>query len=198
MEHSLALSSSCRQTTAEAPDAEAEWIEAAKTTPAAFEPLYLHYRERIHHYLRLRLPSDEDAADATQEVFLRALKALPRYQTRGIPVVVWLFRIAHHLAINQQSRQRPWVSWDALPDALHPTTEPDLETLVQRQEVLRHLQIFLAKLKPSERELLALRYAAGLSSSEIAAVIGKQPAAIRKQLSRLLQSLKEHYTDEHL
>src|SRR5215472_8675920 len=170
MDQRLTLASSRRQTIAEAPDAEAEWIAAAKTTPAAFEPLYLRYRERIHQYLRLRLPSDEDAADATQEVFLHALKALPRYQPRGIPVVVWLFRIAHHLAINLQSRQRPWVSWDALPDELHPTTEPDLETLVQRQEALGHLQIFLATLKPSERELLALRYAAGLNSAEIAAV----------------------------
>src|SRR5713101_957952 len=92
--------------------AETEWMEAAKTDLAAFEPLYLRYRERIYQYVRLRSPSDEDAADATQEVFLRAMKALPRYQTRGIPVVVWLLRITRHLAINQQRRQRPWVAWD--------------------------------------------------------------------------------------
>ncbi len=168
-----------------------------KTDLAAFEPLYLRYRERIYQYVRLRSPSDEDAADATQEVFLRAMKALPRYQTRGIPVVVWLLRITRHLAINQQRRQRPWVSWDALPDRLQPTTEQDVELLVQRQEALERLKIFVGTLKPAERELLALRYAAGLSAPEIAAVIGKRPPAVRKQLSRLLQSLKERYAHEN-
>jgi RNA polymerase sigma-70 factor, ECF subfamily len=177
--------------------AETEWMEAAKTDLAAFEPLYLRYRERIYQYVRLRSPSDEDAADATQEVFLRAMKALPRYQTRGIPVVVWLLRITRHLAINQQRRQRPWVSWDALPDRLQPTTEQDVELLVQRQEALERLKIFVGTLKPAERELLALRYAAGLSAPEIAAVIGKRPPAVRKQLSRLLQSLKERYAHEN-
>src|SRR5215469_7526950 len=84
MDQSVALSVP-RQDTAAARDVEAEWIEAARTTPAAFEPLYLRYRERIHHYVRLRLTSDEDAADATQEVFLQALKALPHYQPRASP-----------------------------------------------------------------------------------------------------------------
>lgn len=44
---------------------------------------------------------------------------------------------------------------------------------------------------------LALRYAAGLNSQQIAAVLGKRPEAIRKQLSRLLQALKELYTYEY-
>jgi RNA polymerase sigma-70 factor, ECF subfamily len=186
---------------AETERAETEWIAAAKTDLAAFEPLYLRYRERIYQYLRVRSASDEDAADATQEVFLRAMTALPRYQTRGIPVVVWLLRIARHLALNEQRHQRPWVSWDALPDRQQPTTEQDVaqdvELLVQRREELERLTSFLGALKPPERELLALRYAAGLSAPEIAAVIGKRPPAIRKHLSRLLQSFREHYAHEN-
>ncbi len=79
-------------------DDEARWIAAAQASPNAFEPLYLRYRGRVYHYLRTRLNNDEDAADATQQVFLQALKALPKYKQRGIPFAVWLFRIAHHLA----------------------------------------------------------------------------------------------------
>ena len=176
---------------------EAEWIAAARINPADFEPFYLLYRERIHHYMRLRLPSDEDAADATQQVFLKALDALPSYQTRGVPVVVWLFRIARHIAIDHHRRQRPSVSWDALPDRLHPMSTHDPDTMVQRQEMLEHLKVLLTKLKPAERELLALRYAAGLHSQQIADVLGKRPEAIRKQLSRLLQTFKEQYKHEY-
>jgi RNA polymerase sigma-70 factor (ECF subfamily) len=176
---------------------EAEWIADARINPAAFEPFYLLYRERIHHYMRLRLPSDEDAADATQQVFLKALDALPGYQPRGVPVVVWLFRIARRTAIDHHRRQRPSVSWDALPDRLHPMSTHDPDTMVLRQEMLEHLKVFLTRLKAAERELLALRYAAGLNSQQIAAVLGKRPEAIRKQLSRLLQALKELYTYEY-
>jgi RNA polymerase sigma-70 factor (ECF subfamily) len=51
----------------------------------------------------------------------------------------------------------------------------------------------LLGLTPYNRELLALRFAAQLSSTEIAAVVGKNPAAVKKQLTRLLQTLKEAF-----
>jgi len=53
----------------------------------------------------------------------------------------------------------------------------------------------LATLPPDARELLALRFAAGLSTAQIAAVIGRSDAATRKRLSRLMQTLQEHYHD---
>jgi RNA polymerase sigma-70 factor (ECF subfamily) len=53
----------------------------------------------------------------------------------------------------------------------------------------------LAALDGEKRELLALRFAGQLSSSEIATVVGKSPAAVKKQLTRLIQALKEQYHD---
>ncbi len=177
-------------------DDEARWIVAAQATPTAFEPLYLRYRGRVYHYLRTRLNNDEDAADATQQVLLQALKALPKYKQRGIPFAVWLFRIAHHLAINVSSRNSSTVSWQALPEMLHPASGQDLEASVLQQETLAHLKRLLATLNPYKRELLSLRFAAGLTVPQIAAVLGKNPEAVKKQLSRLLQSFKEQYHDE--
>ena len=54
----------------------------------------------------------------------------------------------------------------------------------------------LVALDSDIRELLALRFAAGLTFAEIAAVIGKSEAATKKRLARTLQSLKEHYHDD--
>jgi hypothetical protein len=102
-----------------------------------------------------------------------------------------------HTAIDHHRRQRPSVSWDALPDRLHPMSTHDPDAMVQRQEMLEHLKVLLTKLKPAERELLAPRYAAGLHSQQIADVLGKRPEAIRKQLSRLLQAFKEQYKHEY-
>jgi RNA polymerase sigma-70 factor, ECF subfamily len=59
---------------------------------------------------------------------------------------------------------------------------------------LTQLHTWLAKLKTDQRELLALRFAAGLTVPQIAAVIGKKPEATKKQLSRLLQSYKELFS----
>jgi RNA polymerase sigma-70 factor (ECF subfamily) len=172
---------------------EASWIEAARTAPAAFEPLYLRYRSAVYHYLRTRLQSDEDAADLTQQVFLQALAALPRYQQRGVPFAVWLFRIARHAALNQCQRYRSCVSWDALPEALQPSSEQDLEANWLHQEALIHLKTLLKSLSPAQREVLALRFAAGLSAPQIAAIVGKRPEAVKKQITRLLHAFKETY-----
>src|SRR5205809_938268 len=59
-----------------------------------------------------------------------------------------------------------------------------------------YLRALLGALGPDTRELLALRFAAGLTFVEIAAVVGKSEAATKKRLARTLQSLKEHYHDD--
>ncbi len=56
--------------------------------------------------------------------------------------------------------------------------------------------MLLAGLDPVQRELLALRFAAGLSAPQIALVVGKSPAAVKKQLTRLLHTLKEQYHEQ--
>lgn len=175
---------------------EAVWIDAARGNPAAFEPLYLRYRRRLHCYLRTRLPNAEDAADVTQQVFLIALAALPKYQQRGLPFAAWLFRIARHTVIDINRRRKPTVSWDALPEALQHLTEQNPESLALHQEALVQLRVWLTGLKADQRELLALRFAAELTVPQIAAVIGKKPEATRKRLSRLLQSYKELFPHE--
>jgi RNA polymerase sigma-70 factor (ECF subfamily) len=180
-----------------ADDTEAAWITEACGSPAAFEPLYLRYRTRLYRYLRTRLTCDEDAADMTHQVFLLALDALPKYQQRGLPFAAWLFRIAHHAVIDIKRRQRPTVSWDALPETLQPFAEQDPETQALQQEALMQMHTWLATLKADQREVLALRFAAGLTVPQIAVVIGKKPEATKKQLSRLIQSYKELFPYGH-
>ena len=173
---------------------EAALIEEARINPLAFDTLYRRYLARVYRYLRARSESDEDAADLTQQVFLHAFHALPGYQQRGLPFAAWLFQIARHAVTDSYRRRRAALSWDALPVALEAAQdEQDPERIALRQERLARLQTLLAKLDARQRELLALRFAAGLSSSQIAAVIGKSPAAVKKQLTRIIANLKEQY-----
>lgn len=170
-------------------------VRAAQANPCAFSPLYAEFHPRIYRYLRLRSPGDEDAADLTQQVFLQAFDALPRYDERGVPFAAWLFRIARNAAIDAQRKRRPTVDLDLLPESLRLSDEANPEAEALRQERLERLRALLQQLDPGQRELLALRFAAGLTSREIAEVVGKREGAVKRQLSRLIQHLREQYGD---
>jgi len=80
------------------------------------------------------------------------------------------------------------VPWDSLTDAAAPD---DVEAWVLDRETRAHVGALLAGLSSDERELLSLRFAAGLSSREIAVVVGGTEAAVMKRLTRTIQRLKE-------
>ena len=176
---------------------EAALIEEAQANPLAFDQLYRRYLARVYRYLRTRLESDEDAADLTQQVFLQAFHALPGYQQRGLPFAAWLFQIARHAVTDSYRQRRAALSWDALPVTFEAADAQDPEHTALQQEQLERLRVLLAKLDAGQRELLALRFAAGLSSPQIAAVLGKSPAAIKKQLTRIIANLKERYHERY-
>lgn len=176
---------------------EAELVRAAQADPSTFAQLYRRYLSRVYNYVRSRLDADEDAADLTQQIFLQALDALPGYRPRGAPFAVWLFQIARNSVSDFYRRRKTVISWDSFPDALQgQSVFQDIDASLVQQERLARLKTLLARLSPEQRELLALRFAAGLSSPEIARVVGRSPAAVKKQLTRLLHTLKEQYHEQ--
>ena len=172
-------------------------LQAAKNDPADFEPLYQRYVEPLYRYLRLHTGSEEDAADLTQQVFLQAMLSLPSYRERGVPFGAWLFRIARNLAINSTRRRRATVAWELLPPALEPAADrddPEAEAL--KHENLTRLHQLLSKLDNQKKEILALHFGADLTLKEIATVLGKSEAAVKKQLSRTVNNLKDQYGEQ--
>lgn len=171
-------------------------VHAARVDPAAFAALYERYRDRVYWYLRTRTASGEDAADLLQQVFLQALDRIDQYKVRKGPFVAWLFGIARHAASNHNRRRRPTVSWDLVPEVLRPISDDDPESEALHNESLARLSDIFASLDREQRELLVLRYLVGLSFAEMGAVIGKNEAATRQQVRRLLRTLKEHYRED--
>ena len=175
-------------------DDEATLIAAAQADLAAFAALYRRYAERIYRYLRAHTRSDDDAADLTQHVFLRALDALSRYHPGAAPFAAWLFRIACNALVDAGRRRRDETPLEALPDPAAPDGD-DPEARALRREARERLRAAVAALDAEKRELLALRFAGRLSAPEIAAVVGKRPEAVKKQLTRILHALREHLDD---
>lgn len=177
-----------------AADDESALITNAQRDPRAFDALYRRYVTRVYRYARAHTAGDDDAADLTQHVFLSALDALPRYRAGPAPFAGWLFRIARNTVVDAHRRRTsPQIALEALPEALHPHADHEPEATLLRAEALSRLRELVAALDAEKRELLALRFAARLSSPEIAAVVGKSPAAVQKQLTRILHALKEQY-----
>ena len=109
-------------------------VSAARHDPVAFSRLYQQYLPRIYRYLLARLPTAEDAAEACQQVFLKALEAIPAYDERGLPFAAWIFRIARNTAIDAARRRRTTVPWELLPESAHPLEPEQPESAFLRRE----------------------------------------------------------------
>lgn len=154
--------------------------------------LYREHSPAVYRYLLTRGGNPEDAADLTQQTFIRAFKHLGSYEGRA-PIAAWLLRIARNAAIDAHRRRHPTLSWERLPERLQPVTETSIEAETEHNESLARLRLLIGRLPVEKRDLLALRFGAGLPSSEIAHVVGKSEAAVKKQLTRIVRQIREEY-----
>jgi len=154
----------------------------------AFGLLFDHYHLPVYRYIASRVHRPSDAEDLTQLVFVKALEALPRYEARGIPFGGWLFRLARNTVIDHVRTRHEHADLDAARGQIGREAGPD-EVTVARQE-LDEVAEALAELTDDQREALALRFFAGLSAREAAAVMGRQEGTIRGLQFRAIATLR--------
>ena len=163
---------------------------AARSDPDAFGLLYERHKLAVYRYLRARTRTDDDAGELTAIVFERALNAIPRYRPRGGGFVAWLIRIARNAAVDSHRR----ASAEPLAfDVSDPGCVRGPEDAVLADEARSALLQSVAGLPPAQREVVVLRYAAGLTAREIGVVIGRSDQAAQKLLSRALATIRETY-----
>src|SRR5512146_748021 len=154
----------------------------------AFGMLYDQYAEVIFRYVYSHLDSRLDAEDLTEEIFLRAWRALPKYDERGLPFSAFLFRIARNSLIDYY-RQRKIVS--SIEDIELQSHEPGPEETVEVQIENRSLRETIAKLREDYRNVLIFRFLSGLSPEETAEVMQRSVGAVRVLQHRALSALKD-------
>ena len=134
----------------------------------------------MYSYAYYELGNHHDAEDATEQVFLKALAALPRFEERAQPADgsaastfrVWLFQIARNVVATQRrtERRRPAAPLDvalAMPGAPDPADE-----VAQRDAAARALAA-VRRLPDDRRRAVLLRFVDQMSTSEIAGVLGR-------------------------
>ncbi|MBO0780228.1 MAG: sigma-70 family RNA polymerase sigma factor [Ktedonobacteraceae bacterium] len=162
----------------------------------SFEALYDRYHMQVYRYLYAHLKHEHDTADLMQQVFFQAWKQRQTYESGRGSVATWLFSIAHHRLVDFYRVSHPSLSWESIPEI--PAIDQNPEEHVLSAETIAQVRRLLEALSQPEQELLALRFAARLSSAKIASIIGKSEAATKKQLTRLLSRLQEQYRRQEL
>jgi RNA polymerase sigma-70 factor (ECF subfamily) len=178
------------------PNSPSQGLHHGQEALPSFEILYDHYHVQLYRYLLAHLKHEHDAADLVQQVFFQAWRQAHSYQPQRGSVATWLFSIAHHRLVDFYRLSRPSISWESVSEVAAVHQNPEAQVISEESVAL--LKRLLEALPEQERELLALRFAARLSSAEIASIIGKSEAATKKQLTRLLRRLREQYQHQEL
>ncbi len=162
--------------------------EAKRGNASAFGELFDVFHLPVYRYVASRVRQPSDAEDLTQTVFMKALEALPRYESRGIPFGGWLFRLARNAVIDFVRTKREHVDIDVLTGRSDEEPGPAEATL--RRADIEAVGAALAALTDEQRAVVALRFFAGLSSKEAAEAMGKQEGTIRGLQFRAVAALR--------
>ena len=167
---------------------------AARSDPEAFTRFYRRHARPLLGYLVRRAGDPEIGADLTAETFACALEGLDRFDPERGSAVGWLFGIARHQlhrthqrgGVERRARRRLGMSRIALDDA----ALERIESLAEAEATATALSVAMDALPASQRAALDARVLDGDDYRVIAAATGASEAAIRKRVSRALQTLR--------
>ncbi|MBI5152134.1 RNA polymerase sigma factor [Candidatus Peregrinibacteria bacterium] len=177
-------------------------LQAQKGDSAAFGKLYDIFAESIYRYVFFRVSNEQDAADLTETVFLKAWENLHQYRavrlrrtqahTNSSPTnsfSAWIFRIAHNLVIDHYrlGKQIEELTEDYMDERVgHHPIEKAEQALSSD-----NLKRALTGLKENYRQIIVLKYINDLSNEEIADVLKKNEGSVRILQFRALKALKK-------
>jgi len=157
----------------------------------------LLYRElfpAVYGFVRFRVGDAHVAEDLTATVFERALSKLASVReperVRG-----WLFSIARNAVADERRRRRPSAPLDATDTLEHLWVDSPERHAVDRDE-WRRLLTYLAELDDRDREILGLRFAAGLANREIGEILGLTESNVAQIIHRAVVKLRRRFASE--
>lgn len=160
---------------------------------AALAELYNLYFPRVYRYILARMGNPFDAEDLTEEVFLRVLDAIGRFQWREAPFSAWLFRIAHNAVISHRRKEGARGRSSPLSEAL-PVDSQGPEEMVANRLALNEVMKAADTLPEAQRRVIGYRFAAGLTVAETARAMGKGEGNVKVIQHKAIAKLREMLT----
>ncbi len=165
-------------------------VEAAKKDLKNFAVLYDTYYEAIFRYIYQRLDDKEVAFDTTQQVFLKAMNNLPKYEYRGVPFSSWLYRIAFSSVndlFRKQKTQRT-INIDSV--RVYDIIEELEETKIDKYHD-KIVAIITEELEEDELQLIEMRFLEKRAFKEIAEILDITENNAKVKTYRILDKLKK-------
>lgn len=170
---------------------------AKKGEIAAFESLMTAYENRIYSLALRSTGSEQDAADITQEVFLRAWKNLDSFRGDS-SLSTWLYRVTSNLCVDFARKKAA----EGMPTSIDDEESPaaDLadasrmaqpEAAAENSELREELQFALAQLSEEHRRVVLLRDVAGMTYTDIARTLGLEEGTVKSRLARARAGLRK-------
>lgn len=169
-------------------------VKARRGDITGFETLVTLYERKVYVLALRSTGSSEDAADLTQEVFLRAWRSLNSFRgSSGFGT--WLFRITMNLCVDFARRRQAQPQIQPIEGEEEivlrqsdPASEP--EQALEHQELRRELTAALNSVSEEHRKIVLLRDVSGLSYSEIAEALEISEGTVKSRLSRARLALR--------
>jgi RNA polymerase sigma-70 factor, ECF subfamily len=154
---------------------------------ADWEAVYNTELPRIYNFFLYRICDEDTAEDLTAATFEKAWRERHRYRRDLAGFSTWVFTIARRVAIDHFRKTPREIPLDAIGD---PPSDELVEALTQRRADLERLAVLLARLPDRERELVALKFGAGLTNRLIARLCGLSESNVGTILHRVTQQLR--------
>ena len=155
-----------------------------------FDELYQTNLTRVFHYVRYRVLNTATAEDVTADIFTSAFESLNGYNSDRGKISTWLFAIARRRVADYFRRSQQSVASVPLEMAASVSADVDIEQIgAQAMDVVWIVRT-MEQLGEREREVIALRIGAGLSSKEISGQVGLKPGNVDVILHRSLKKLR--------
>lgn len=164
--------------------------EAQSGDGRALEALCRQEWRPVYALLYATLRNRAETEDATQEVFLRALRAFDRYRHRDTPFRAYLATIAKNLLRDRWRRPAPTVV-DISEQPEPATDEPQPDERVIDAEQQQSIRELLDSLNPDQRDVIRLRVLEGRSADEVAGILHRTPNAVRQLQHRAINTLRQ-------
>jgi RNA polymerase sigma-70 factor (ECF subfamily) len=162
-------------------------VDRAKAgDPEALRFLYSTYADSVFGFILSIVRDVHDAEDVTQQVFLKLMTSLVKYEPREVPFAAWMLRVARNVAVDHLRKRRAVPCEDIL----------DVNVTVDERsdDCRRLLHEALATLPRDQRDVVILRHLVGLSPGQIAKRMDKTEAAIHGLHHRGRKALRDELT----
>jgi RNA polymerase sigma-70 factor, ECF subfamily len=161
---------------------------AAATRSEGFAELYERTFPRVYAYVASLLRDRSAAEDVTAQAFERAYRKRLSYRASRGSMDAWVFGIARNAALDELRKRKRRAVLEGDPEDTGGVLPEDEADLALRREAVRAA---LASLDGRERDLIALKFAGGLSNGEIARVLRMSESNVGTRLHRTITKLRE-------